>query len=277
MKFLLLSNAARRAVQSADAIAAALRGRGQTVLIPEDLSAKAPAGSVAPDALCALAAEADVIVAVGGDGTILRAAKVAAQCGKPLLGVNAGRVGFLAVIEADEFDKLDRVIAGDYSLERRNLLAVTCQNGTEPVIQYAFNDAVVTRGNALSMVDIHAKVDGKTLMQFRGDGLIVSTPSGSTAYNMSAGGPIVDSAVDSLIVTPICPHALSVRPVVLAPDKAVDIAAQSDADVFLTLDGEAPVALREGDRLSVRSAERAALFIRFCEQNVHEALRKKFI
>ena len=137
MKFLLLSNAAQRAVQGADAIAAALRGRGQTVLIPEELSAETPAGSTAPEDLCALAAEADVIVAVGGDGTILRAAKVAAQCGKPLLGVNAGRVGFLAVIEADEFDKLDRVVAGDFTLERRNLLAVTHQNGAEPVMQIA--------------------------------------------------------------------------------------------------------------------------------------------
>ena len=220
----------------------------------------------------------DAVVALGGDGTMMRLAKRAARFDKPLLGINCGHLGFLASIESNELSLLSKLVSGDYEIEERRLLKVTAVTANGSRTFAALNEAAISRGVTTHMAEFTVLKEGETWITYRADGVIVASPTGSTAYSLSAGGPIVDPQVSALILTPICPHSLTARPFVLSGDAelAVSIQPKSEGDtVFLSVDGEEGVELTARDRVIVRRHERSARFIRIKSNNFCEILRKK--
>lgn len=190
----------------------------------------------------------DIVVAIGGDGTIIHTAKAAAKFEKPTLGINAGRIGYLAGLEQNELSDLDKLISGEYAVSERMLLKA-CVDGRE---FYCLNDAVVARGALSRMVDIVVDINGGS-MDTRADGIIVATPTGSTAYSMSAGGPVVDPAVGGIVVSYICPQSPGTRSIVLSRDSKISIGAiaDDDTDMYLTVDGEEAYKLGRESRVII--------------------------
>lgn len=196
---------------------------------------------------------AELIITIGGDGTMLHVARKVIELGVPMLGVNAGTKGFLAEVEPDELHLLCRAAAGEYVSSRRMLLDVTLRHSNdETATDYALNDAVV-KGD-VNCVDLTVSSDGKRIADFSGDGVIIATPTGSTAYSMSAGGPIVEPEAENIIVTPICAHSMSARSFVLAPERVVDITPRhrDNRRVFLSVDGSPAIELAPGDEVRVQ-------------------------
>ncbi|MDR0532074.1 MAG: NAD(+)/NADH kinase [Oscillospiraceae bacterium] len=221
-------------------------------------------------------ARCDAIVAIGGDGTILRAARLALPCQKPVLGVNAGRLGFLAGLERHEISALGRLATGDYLLERRMLLEVRVFDGDICTHeQRCVNDAVISRYTISHLAELSVACGGHNLT-YRGDGVIFSTPTGSTAYGLSAGGPVVDPHIETILLTPICSHRLFSRTVVFAPDTlfSTEIAQEG---LCLTCDAEPPLPLQPGQRLTIRRAEESAQFIRLKTGHFLDILNEKLM
>ena len=182
---------------------------------------------------------ADVIITVGGDGTIIRYGKLAAKAGKPVLGVNAGRLGFLAQVEPNELELLKKIGTGEYNIEKRMLLNIDLvENGVVKANHIALNDAVITGAFSNRIVDIKAYL-GDECVSYRADGLIIATPTGSTAYSLSAGGPIIDPVSECISITPICSHTLTARPIIVNKDAVVKFKAFSlkRSDIHLSVDG----------------------------------------
>lgn len=227
------------------------------------------------DELCRVLAgpgrDAFCVVTLGGDGTILRAVSAASPMGIPVLGVNMGRVGFFSEIGTDGFEAaLSKLSRGDYTVEHPSMLACTV-NG-EPCGE-CLNDFAVHRQELSSITQLELAVDGDEIGDVMADGLIVATPSGSTAYTMSAGGPVVAPRLDCILVTPICPHSLTVRPIVAGADSAVT--AVIKCDCRLSRDGQNVRVLHAGDRVTVEKSRRTAHFIRLEKRNVFRLIREK--
>jgi len=221
-------------------------------------------------------AQCDAVIAIGGDGTILNAARRVLPHDIPVLGINAGRMGFLAGLERHEIDLLSRLAAGEYQLEHRMLLeARVLQDGKPVHRQFCINDAVISRYALSRPVEIPVICDGYSL-SYLGDGIIFSTPTGSTAYGFSAGGPVVDPQIETILLTPICNHRLFDRTVVFAADKRIraDILHEGMA---LVVDGEAPFHLSPGQTVEVRRAAQSIRFIRLKSQSFLDILAKKLI
>ena len=198
---------------------------------------------------------ASLVVSFGGDGTILRTAQTAAPAGVPVLGVNMGNMGFMAELEEGDLEQLAAAAAGRYEPSPRMMLDVQLlRGGTAVYSGTALNDAVIT--GVVHTIKLEALRDGRTITKFSGDGLIVATPTGSTAYSMSAGGPLVEPTAENFILTPICAHALAIRAFVLAPDGSVrvKIGNLTEKDAVLSLDGGTPMSLRDGDEIAVRKS-----------------------
>ena len=214
----------------------------------------------------------DVIITIGGDGTIIHAAKAGARANIPILGINAGRVGYLADISRDELETLSALKDATYSIEERMLLEVTLGENK----YYCLNEAVITKGSLSRMIDIKVSVDGSPI-SYRADGLIAATPTGSTAYSMSAGGPIVDPALDLFILTPICSNSLFDRPILLNRDSVINISTlcPANTDVYLTIDGEQSIKLSPTDTLSIKRADYTAKLIRIKNNSFYETLSEK--
>lgn len=195
---------------------------------------------------------ADIVIVIGGDGTIIHAAKKAALHKKPVLGINAGRLGYLAGLESNEISMLTDLINGSYEIEERMLLSVTFNNKE----LFCLNDAVISKGTRSRMIDISVSLDNDTV-SYRADGLIAATPTGSTAYSLSAGGPIIDPKVQSIALTPICPQSLFARPILLHADSKVLITANppEETGAFLTIDGEETYQLKSNTVITVKRAE----------------------
>ena len=181
-------------------VAARLTAAGATVRVTEDASLPPLAD------LTAALAGSDAAIAIGGDGTIMHVAKAAAAANCPVLGVNGGHLGFLAGIEPEELEALDGLLVGTYTVDERALLAITVHTAAGERTLLAMNEAVVARGSLSRLVDVTVTAAGRTVMTCRGDGVIIATPTGSTAYSLSAGGPVVDPAVACTLITPVCPH-----------------------------------------------------------------------
>lgn len=219
----------------------------------------------------------DMAVAIGGDGTIVHVAKAAAEVGCPVLGINAGHLGFLAGLEADELDALPALLKGDYAVDERALLQVTVHKAEGDVTRYALNEAVISRGGLSRLVDVVVSADGGEVLSCRGDGVIIATPTGSTAYSLSAGGPVVDPSVDCVLLTPVCPHSLDSRPrvwpggVVLT---ATAVAADGSA-AYVTVDGEENIPLAPTDTVTISRAEKAVRLLRLRCDTFYERLRRK--
>jgi NAD+ kinase len=225
-----------------------------------------------------LVREADLLIVLGGDGTLLSVVRALGERAVPILGVNLGTLGFLVEVSVDEMhDALARALDGEMAIEPRMRLAVRLlRDGRELRSWLALNDAVITKGASARIVDLEARADGQLVTTYHADGLIVSTPTGSTAYTLSAGGPILLPGVPSLVLTPICPHALTQRPLVL-PDSAVIevIVHPRGGEVQLAIDGQEGAPLQEGDLVEVRRSEHPALLLVSPAHSRFEVLRSK--
>lgn len=221
---------------------------------------------------------ADIIITIGGDGTIIRYAKRAAEYGKPLLGINAGRMGYLANIEQNEYNLLSKLKTGEYTIEERMMLYVTVKENGKIIGGYeVMNDAVVTSGFISRIIDVQASVDGDAI-SYRADGLIISTPTGSTAYSMSAGGPIIDPSMNCMCITPICSHALSAKPILLNSSKTVKLKAFSKkrTDIYLSVDGRKVANVKPFTEIYVTRSEKAVKLVRINDRSFYKTLSVKF-
>ncbi len=225
-----------------------------------------------------LARRTDLILVLGGDGTILRAAREVAGLGTPLLGVNAGNLGFLTAISPrDAVRALKRLWNGEFDIEERSLLegVVAPAGSTRPIL--ALNDFVVARGLTSRLIELEVLVHGELLTRYRCDGLIVSSPTGSTAYSLAAGGAILSPDAEVLMLTPICPHTLSIRPVVVSLDAEVDVRLVSTRQVAtLAADGQQHVDLEAGSRVRIARSRRTVRLVRLNGHNFFSTLRQKF-
>jgi len=216
-------------------------------------------------------AECDVIIAVGGDGTIIRASKY----GKPILGINAGRIAFMAGLEPTELDMLEHLIDGRYERDRRMMLNVeVCgSDGTVKGTYCCVNDAVVARGAQIKMEEISVEHNGRLLNTYTADGVIISTPTGSTAYSLSAGGPVVDPQIESILLTPICTHSLFSRALIFKPDSRFRL--YSESEIGLSCDGEETVLVESGSYINVTKADVYGEFIRIKNDTFLDILNSK--
>jgi NAD+ kinase len=230
-----------------------------------------------PEATSEELGRCDLVVVLGGDGTLLHAARLLDKCEVPLLGVNLGSLGFMTDVPADRaMEALDHVLAGRCTFERRTKLAVRVERGGEPVlVGEALNDAVVSKNALARVADIGASVGGRRLATLKADGVIVSTPTGSSAYGLAAGGPLVHPDVPAMVVTPICPHTLTLRPIVLPDHLRVELELLSDGEMFVTLDGHSGCALAQGDRVVVERSDSAVVLARADHADYFEVLRRK--
>ena len=225
-----------------------------------------------------LAAKADVLLVLGGDGTMLNAARLAGERSIPILGVNMGGLGFLTEVRLENlYPSLERVFANDYVLDERLMLRTHIHRHGETVAQgVVLNDVVISKGTLARMIELKIAIQGRFVTNLRGDGLIVSSPTGSTAYSLSAGGPIIDPAVQSLILTPICPHTLTHRPLIVPGNAEIDVTLTSKDDgAMATLDGQVGVAIVQGDTIEIQTSEHRSRLIRFPESNYYDVLREK--
>jgi NAD+ kinase len=218
------------------------------------------------------------LVVLGGDGTLLSAARLAAERKVPILAVNLGGLGFLTTVPQDEiYSILEELFSGHHRVSERVMLeAEIVREGTVIRRQIALNDAVLNKAALARIMDLELRVDGEYVTTYKSDGLIISTPTGSTAYSLAAGGPIVYPTVEAFVVSPICPHTLTNRPIVI-PDSAtieIDFKAGDDA-VFLTLDGQIGIELVRGDQIRVRKAPNKLLLVRAAKKTYYQILRSK--
>ena len=222
---------------------------------------------------------ADVILLLGGDGTILEAARRAVPAKRPMLGINLGRLGYMAELELNEIDRLADVVAGKYRLDERMVIKVEILDtaGKVRFVSFALNDAVVSNGSVSRIVDLRMSESGSVIADYRADGVIVATPTGSTAYSMSAGGAIVDPSLRCICVTPVCPHSLVSRPMIFPADAAIEIKNTCNREkmLFLTLDGKSNQELAFGETVRVTESDMKAKLIRLNDNGFYDRLRRK--
>jgi NAD+ kinase len=221
---------------------------------------------------------ADLVVVLGGDGTLISVARLMGGRQVPILGVNLGSLGFLTEITLDElYPALENCLSGDYRVSKRMMLrAAVERDGKEIESHQVLNDMVINKGALARIVDLETAVSGSWLTTFKSDGLIISTPTGSTGYSLAAGGPIVHPALDCLVITPICPHTLTNRPIVVDAGASVTVTLKSmEEDVFLTLDGQVGMGLEAGDVIRVERAEHRTLLVVSRSKDYFEVLRTK--
>lgn len=221
----------------------------------------------------------DIVIVVGGDGTTLNVAKAASLHNKLTLGINAGRLGFMSGLERDEFSLLNRLVSGEYEVEKRMMInaRLMSENGTQNFI--CLNDAVITRGDLARLIDVTVKSDGRVITKNRADGMIIATPTGSTAYSMAAGGPVVSPDNSCFVVTPICPHSLVNRSIVFSSDKELEITVENDKNntSYLSIDGEKSVTVTKNSKIIISKSEYVAKLIKIKPDSFYEILNKKLL
>lgn len=277
MKAYLLPNLTRReAFSVTERICRTLQSLGADCYLPDQLQrefdALAPAFLPQAEAI----QTCDVVIAVGGDGSIIHAAKQAAANRKPVLGVNAGRLAFMAGLEENELDLLSRLIDGDYMLDRRLMLRCRILQGENELFSdICINDCLITNEEKQRMTTIDLSLDGSVFNSYLCDGVLVSTPTGSTAYALSAGGPIVDPQLESILLTPICPHSLVDRSLIFKPDAVISAASGEGGVLCVSADGQEPIRLLPDCRVEISRADCTADFIRIKADNFIDILYKK--
>jgi len=250
--------------------------RGITVLVEDEDAAQlgCPRGVRKKE----IVAAAELVVVLGGDGTLLSVARQMRARATPILGVNLGNFGFLTAVTSDELlPMMERVLAGEFAVEHRMTLEVTLRRASiAPVDRQVLNEAVITKGALARIIDLETAVNGQYLCVYKADGLIVTTPTGSTAYSLSAGGPIVHPSVGVMVLSPICPHTLTHRPVVLPDSAIVTITVRSPhQDVVLTLDGQEAIELRNDDVVEIRKGRTSVPLLRSPTRTYFDVLRTK--
>jgi len=221
----------------------------------------------------------DMVICLGGDGTILRIASTAAEEEKPILGINAGKVGFLAELEKDELFRLEQILQGNYSVDSRAMLDISMMRENKTLFRsVALNDAVVTNLKGLRVISLDFLVDDHYIATIIGDGLIAATPTGSSAYSLSAGGPLVEPCADLILVTPICAHSLFAKSFVLSDSSTVVFKnTTAGINTSLTIDGVHCCAMEPGDKVVIRKAMKRCKLIRWKNHGFYDIIRKKLI
>ena len=222
---------------------------------------------------------AEVIICFGGDGTILHMAKAATRYDIPILGVNIGTMGFMAELESTELDQLPHLASGEYTIDRRMMLDVTVQRERDIIFhELCLNDVVVTKGAVARIVHLSVACDGIEVMEFGGDGVIVATPTGSTAYSLSAGGPIVEPEAHSILLTPICAHDMMSRSIVTSDKRVISLELTRNArrNAFLSVDGGKALKLNMGDITTVRKSQKETKLIRLKQRSFYDVVNAKF-
>lgn len=261
------------ALALAEEVTAWLHERGREVIC-EAGTAISGATPVPPQSL---AERAELVVVLGGDGTLLHASRLCATREVPILGINMGTLGFMTEVPRSRlYEALERALVGNLPVERRSKLSVrVLRGGAELLSTEVLNDVVINKNALARIADIEAFVEGVRLTTFRADGIIVSTPTGSSAYGVAAGGPLMHPAVSALLLVPICPHTLTQRPIVLPDDQEVELVLLSSGEMFVTLDGQSGRALEQGDRVVIRRAPHSALLARLDRASYFAVLRDK--
>jgi len=222
---------------------------------------------------------ADMVICFGGDGTILHMAKAATRRGIPILGVNIGTMGFMAELESTELEQLKRIATGDYTLDSRMMLDVTVQRDRDIIFHdICLNDVVVTKGAVARIVHLEVKCDGVLAMESGGDGVIISTPTGSTAYSYSAGGPIVEPEAKNIIITPICAHEFGSRSIVASDKRVIQVGLVRNArrNAYLSVDGGKSVRLNMGDVASIHKSKLETKLVRLQDRSFYDVVSAKF-
>ncbi|MEW6543559.1 MAG: NAD(+)/NADH kinase [Nitrospirota bacterium] len=253
-----------------------LRERRKEVVL--DGSTAALIGEPATFKKTQIATLADMVVVLGGDGTMLNAARLVEERGVPILGVNMGGLGFLTEASVEQlYPALEKVFAQEFLLDDRLMLRSQLHRHGEHVAQATvLNDVVISKGTLARMIEVQIAIDGQLVTRLRGDGLIVSTPTGSTAYSLSAGGPIAAPSIQALILTPICPHTLTHRPLLIPSGASLEVTLLSeDEGAMTTFDGQVGVAMTQGDTVTIRVSEHRTRLIRFPDRTYYEVLRRK--
>jgi len=271
---------AKKRIESFDLIGTVVKeliGRGCAVFLDRNLQLEdSRCRCVAPEKL---AGQVDLIIVFGGDGTLLSVARLDNIDQIPVLAVNLGSLGFLTEISADEIGPvIDKVFAGDYGIDRRMLLeAMLIQRGNDrgPAF-HALNDIVVNKGALARMMDMDTYVNDSYLNLFKADGLIICTPTGSTGYSLSAGGPIVYPSLNLISITPICPHTLTNRPLIISDDSIISVELKSESeDVFITVDGQVGMRMERYDRVVVRKSPKTLSLVKSPFRSYFEILKQK--
>ncbi len=254
-----------------------LRERGYEVVLDLE-GGQYAAGATAVDRAELPQLNPGLVIVLGGDGTLLAAARVFASTGTPILSVNLGYLGFLTEVRlADIYSTLENWSRSCHEVDERAMLhSALWRGGAEHSSYEALNEIVVSKGDIARMGDFAVELDGKKVARFRADGVIVSTPTGSTAYTLAANGPILTPDVDALVVTPICPHLLTLRPIVVRGDASLTVRVEGIPNLaLLTVDGQQMVALERGDELRCRRSSHTVKLVRLSESSFFEALRSK--
>ena len=222
---------------------------------------------------------AEMIVCFGGDGTILHMAKTATRKGIPILGVNNGTMGFMAELECTEMDKLAKIATDEFTLDTRMMLDVVVQRDRDIIYHdICLNDVAITKGSVGRIVHLNVKCDGVSAMECGGDGIVVSTPTGSTAYNLSAGGPIVEPDARNIIITPVCAHALITRSMVMSDKRNVTVTMVKNArrNAFLSVDGGRAIRMNMGDTAIIKKSRLETKLVRLNDRSFYDILNTKF-
>jgi len=219
----------------------------------------------------------DAMFSIGGDGTFLGASRLMAKTDKPVLGIHTGGLGFLADVSLENFDEqITDFLNGNYKIEERSVLSAQLIFPPKKESFFAFNDFVIDKGNVPNMIKVRTYVDNHYFNTYRSDGLIIATPTGSTAYSLSAGGPIIAPDLNVIVISPICPHSLSARPVVLADRQIIRIdCSELNGGVSLIVDGQIRVSLQQAEKIEIRRADFTLKVIRFKGDNFFQTLRAK--
>lgn len=264
------------AVNVARELAAWLQERGIQVFLEKPLAEAMGEGPGYPGG--ALPAMVELIVVLGGDGTLISVARQVGSLRIPILGVNLGSLGFLTEVTLNElYPTLERVLQGEYGVSERMMLKAVVRRGGQEIGQYrVLNDVVINKGALARIIDMEAWVDDAYLTTFKADGLIIATPTGSTAYNLAAGGPIIYPGLHCLVISPICPHMLTNRPIIVADESIIRIEVKfQEEDVAFTADGQVGMPLRGGDVVEVRKSKSSTRLVKSPSKDYFEVLRAK--
>jgi len=223
--------------------------------------------------------KADLIMCIGGDGTMLYASRLARETGTPILGINRGRLGFLADVTPDEMiSSVDNVLAGNFTTDSRLLLEARLQHGSgEDLVAHALNDIVLQRRETGRMVDFETRIAGQYVNTHSGDGLIVATPTGSTAYALSCGGPIIEPQLDAVVIVPVCPHTLTDRPIVISADQSIEVSLlqRDETRAEITVDGFSMGSIEPDDKLLISAANTRVTLVHPPGYDFYGILRSK--
>ncbi len=223
--------------------------------------------------------QSDIIIIMGGDGSIIHAAKNAARYNKPVLGINCGRVGFVASLEMNELESLKKLVNGKFKIEKRMMIDVKITNQIKGYKKLftVLNDAVISRGATSRLLDLAVRSNGEDIVNYRADGVIISTPTGSTAYSLSAGGPILDPVIKCILLNPICSHSLFSRPIIFNENSvfSINLPKNYNNDVFITIDGGKFLKLSNNDVINFSVSKTVARFIKIKDTSFYEVLNSK--